>query len=64
MNFKTLFIAAAAIMFLSVSTQAQDKMSKLKKDTTKMSKVSKMDHIKGTKKMDKMDKMKKDTSKM
>lgn len=64
---KAFSIAAAAVLFLSVNGQAQDKMSKMKKDTSKM---SKMDHKKSHGKMDKMkksgkmDKMKKDTSKM
>lgn len=64
---KAFGIAAAAVLFLSVSAQAQDKMSKMKNDTAKM---SKMDHRKGhgkmekPGKMDKMGKMKKDTSKM
>jgi hypothetical protein len=65
-NLKAFSIAAAAVLFLSVSTHAQDKMGKMKKDTTKM---SKMDHGKMTKmgktgKMSKTDKMKKDSSKM
>lgn len=55
---KVLSIAVAAVLFLSVNGQAQDKMSKMKKDTSKM---SKMDSKKGH---NKMDKMKKDTSKM
>ncbi len=64
---KALSIAAAAVLFLSVNGQTQDKMSKMEKDTSKM---SKMDHKKSHGKMDKMkksgkmDKMKKDTSKM
>ncbi|MFD0792004.1 hypothetical protein ACFQZX_00165 [Mucilaginibacter litoreus] len=64
---KAICIATAAALFLSVTTHAQSKMSKMKKDTTKM---SKMDHQKTHGKMDKvgksgkMDKMKKDTSKM
>lgn len=64
---KALSIAVAAILCLSVSTQAQDKMSKMKKDTAKMSKMDqKKDHGKmdKMKKTGKMDKMKKDTSKM
>lgn len=61
LNFKTVCIAVAALFFLSVNTQAQDKMSKMKKDTTKM---SKMEHKKMDKKMGKASKMKKDTTKM
>lgn len=59
LNFKTACIAAVAVVFLSVNTQAQDKMSD-KKDT----KMSKMDHKKMDKKMSKASKMKKDTTKM
>lgn len=59
-NFKAFCIAMVAVLFLTVSTQAQDKMSKMSKDTSKM----KMDHKKSDKKMKKMSKMKKDTTKM
>lgn len=68
-NLKSIGITAAVVLFLSVSTQAQDKMSKMKKDTTKMSKMDqkknhgKMDKMGMTEKMSK-DKMKKGTSKM
>jgi len=60
-NFKTIFIALIAAFTLCVNTQAQEKMSKMKKDTIKM---SKMDHKKMDKKMGKVSKMKKDTTKM
>jgi cytochrome c556 len=56
-NLKTICLAAVAAICLTVNAQAQDKMSKMKKDTTKMSKMS-------HKKMGKMSKMKKDSSKM
>lgn len=64
LNLKTISMAVVAAFCLTVNAQAQDKMSKMKKDTTKMSKMSKMDHKKSDKKMDKMSKMKKDTTKM
>lgn len=66
---KSAALVAVAVLGLAASTQAQDKMSKMKKDTSKMSKMDhkkpmgKMDH-KMDKKMDgKMSKMKKDTTK-
>ena len=64
LNLKALCLVAVAAFCLSVSAQAQDKMAPMKKDTTKMSKMSKMDHKKMSKKSGKMSKMKKDTTKM
>lgn len=52
---------AVAAISLSLNANAQDKMAPMKKDTTKMSKMS---HKKMSKKPGKMSKMKKDTTKM
>lgn len=61
LKFKALSLTAIAAICLSLSANAQDKMAPVKKDPTKMSKMS---HNKMSKKSDKMSKMKKDTTKM
>ena len=62
LNLKSAWFIAVVAICLSTNVQAQDKMSKMKKDTTKMSKMSKMDHKKSATKMGKMSKMKKDSA--